>query len=333
MCTKPSHGSVSAWLAECHRPALLSHQRPDGDSLGAMLALKLLLAQLGIAPRPVLFDPIPQRYACLADDLAARPWDQVAPAELTDCDSVIIVDTCALAQLAPAADWLAKAPRTLVIDHHATRDDIATRRGDVRVIDVGASATCLLVAEWAIDQRLQITPRCATALFVGIATDCGWFRFSNTDARTLRVAARLVEAGAAPAELYSALFERDKPARLRLIARMLSSLEIKADGRLAVMYLRQSDFAAAGADAQMAADLVQEAARLGDTEATLLFIEQPDGSIRVNLRSKRRLDVAALAREFGGGGHARAAGARLTGDWETAVAAVVRRTQELLEKL
>ncbi len=333
MCTRPSHVSVSAWLAECHRPALLSHQRPDGDSLGAMLALKLLLAQRGIEPRPLLFDPVPQRYACLADDLDARLWDQATGDELADCDSVIIVDTCALAQLAPAADWLAQAPRTLVIDHHATRDAIATRRGDLRVIDADASATCLLIAEWAVDQRLEISPRTATALFVGIATDCGWFRFSNTDARTLRVSAELIEAGAVPAELYSALFERDKPARLRLIARMLGSLEIKANGRLAVMYLRQSDFAAAGADAQMAADLVNEAARLGDTEATLLFTEQADGSIRVNLRSKRCLDVAALAREFGGGGHARAAGAQLTGDWDTAVTAVVRRTQELLEEL
>jgi phosphoesterase RecJ-like protein len=96
------------------------------------------------------------------------------------------------------------------------------------------------------------------------------------------------------------------------------------------MYLRRADFEATGADSSMTENLVNEATRLGSTEATLLFTEEPNGIVRVNFRSKRQLDVAALARRFGGGGHARAAGARLRGDWDHVVPHVITETMEAL---
>ena len=107
---------------------------------------------------------------------------------------------------------------------------------------------------------------------------------------------------------------------------MLGKLELKADGKLAVLYLRGADLEAAGADDTMTSDLVNEATRLADTEATLLFTEESDGTVRVNFRSKRELDVSALATRFGGGGHARAAGARLRGAWDAVVPRVITET-------
>lgn len=165
-----------------------------------------------------------------------------------------------------------------------------------------------MVAEWAAATGVPLEPWLATVLFVGIATDCGWFRFANTDARTLRVAAELLAAGAAADRIHAAIYQQDRPERLKLVGRLLQSLELHADGQLAVMYLRPADFAAAGADRDCTENLINEAGRLGCTEATILFTEET-GCIRVNFRSKLRLDVSALASRFGGGGHTRAAGA------------------------
>lgn len=322
--------SVTTWLEECHRPLLISHQRPDGDSLGTIAAMSLTLRKRGAEPAAVLFEPLPRQYTFLESAARWYVWDQVRDLLPDHCDAVVILDTCASAQLEPVVEFLAQAPRTLVIDHHATRDPIGTRPGDLRLFDETASATSLIVAEWIRSLRLPFDEPLATALLVGIATDCGWFRFTNTDARTMRMAAELLAAGADAGRLYNTLYLQDPPARLRLIARALDSLELKADGGLAVMYLRRADFEATGADSTMTENLVNEATRLGSTEATLLFVEEPDRTVRVNFRSKRRLDVSELARRFGGGGHARAAGARLRGDWDHLVPRVIAETIEAL---
>ncbi len=315
--------NVRAWLTGCRRPMLLSHRRPDGDALGALVAMTLALRELGLEPQPTLFEPTPARYAMLADMVAWRRWDREQAALAADCDGVVIFDTCSNAQLEPIADWLPAAPRTLVIDHHPTADDIATRPGDLRVCDATAGAVCLVLMEWVQVVGVPLTPAMATALFVGLATDCGWFRYSNSDARALRAAADLVAAGAEPSSLHRALYQQEPAAKLRLIGRMLLSLELHAGDRLAVMKLRAGDFAAAGADHTMTEDLVNEAGRLGGTEATVLFTEEVDGRVRVNFRSKTSLDVASLARRFGGGGHARASGARPTGAWDEVVRQVI----------
>ncbi len=322
MIPDQDYRNVTRWLDGCRRPLLMSHGRPDGDALGALGALSLALRQRGCDPRVALFDPFPASYALLRDMADWQSWESSGEKLANDCDALIIVDTCALAQLEPAVDFLARAPRTLVIDHHATRDPIATRDIDLRLFDETASAACLMIAEWARVAGVRFDGRLATALFTGIATDCGWFRFSNTDARTLRVAAELIEAGAEAQRLYAAVYQQESPAKLRLTGRMLESLELHADGQLAVMYLRPADFKDSGADGTHTENLVNEAGRLASTEATILFIEHADG-IRVNFRSKRTLDVSALARRFGGGGHARAAGARPPGRWEEVVPRVI----------
>lgn len=325
--------AVSAWLTECARPLLISHRRPDGDALGAMAAMSLALQRLGKEPAAALFEPLPKRYDLLASSAPWRQWDETREILAADCDSVVILDTCALTQLEPIADYLARAPRTLVIDHHATRDTIGTRAGDLRVFDETAGAACLIVAEWVRAAGITIDQPLATALFIGIATDTGWFRFNSTDARTMRIGAELLAAGADAAGIYRQLYEREPHAKLRLIARVLEKLELHADGRLAVMKLRPADFAAVGASVEMTEDLVNEAGRLASAEATILFTEESDGVVRVNFRSKRVLDVSQLARRYGGGGHVRAAGARPNGKWDDLVPRVIAETIEALEAL
>lgn len=321
---RPEYSTAATWLGACRRPLLVSHRRPDGDALGSLAALALLLKQRGVAPAVALLEPFPARYRVLESFAPWRLWREERDTLVEHCDAVVILDTCAFAQLGPIGDWLNAAPRTLVIDHHATSDALATRPGDQRIIDPSASATCLLLTEFVRATGGALDDRLATALLVGLATDTGWFRFSNADARTLHAAAELVAAGAQPAEIYDDLYQRDSAARLRLVARLLQTLELEAGGRLAVLRLRQADFAATGADMSDTEDLVNEVNRLGCADATVMFTEEPDGVVRVNFRSKRRVDVAKLAQQFGGGGHVRAAGARVRGDWEATAAAVVK---------
>lgn len=326
MITDQDYHNVQAWFKQCRRPLLVTHRRPDGDALGALAAMTLALRDLELDPMPALYEPLPPRYALLQDTVPWRRWDQEQAALTAACDAVVILDTCAFVQLDPVGGFLRNAPRTLVIDHHPTRDAIATRPGDLCLFDETAGAVCLLIAEWIKTVGLPLTPPLATALLVGLGTDCGWFRFSNTDTRILRTAAELVEAGAPAAAIYRAIYEQDPPAKLRLVARMLQNLELHAAGKLAVMTLRPADYAATGADRTMTEDLVNEAGRLAGIEATLLFTEEPDGRIRVNFRSKESLDVAALAGRFGGGGHTRAAGARPKGSWDEVVPRIIAAT-------
>ena len=328
----PDHelGSITSWLSECRRPLLLSHRRPDGDALGSLAAMNLALRALGRDPLVALFDPFPPRYTMLRELAAWHSWEQSREVLTAECDAVVLLDTCSLSQLEPAASFLAAAPRTLVIDHHATRDPLGQRDGDLRVFDETACACAAMLTEWIRSAGLALDRGLSTALLTGIATDTGWFRYSNTDARTMRLAADLLAAGVDGSELYNAIYQQEPAAKLRLVAQLLSSLELRAGDRLAVLRLRAADFERAGADGGMTEDLVNEAARLAGVEATVLFTEEADGLVRVNLRSKRGLDVAEFARRYGGGGHARAAGCRLSGGWERVVPALLAELEEVV---
>lgn len=313
-----NYGAVSQWLGGCYRPLLVTHRRPDGDAIGSLVGLALAVRKLGLDPQAALFDPLPARFALFSDSLHWYAWDEARGVLEKDCDAVVLLDTCALSQLEPIAAFLARGPRILVIDHHATRDPIGVRDEDLRLLDDTACATALLVAEWAQAAGIALQGQLATALFTGIATDTGWFRYSNTDGRAMRMASELVSAGVDVGELYQRIYEQEPLAKLKLVAHLLNNLELHADGRLACMYLRPEDFRKAGADPSMTDDLVNEAGRLAGTQVTLLFTQDGD-EVRVNLRSKGQLDVAELARRYGGGGHSRAAGVRLAGRWETVV--------------
>lgn len=324
MNNPPDYRAMTDWLRRFRRPLILTHQRSDGDATGSVCATSLALRKLGAEPLAVLFEPLGARYRFLQPLIDWHDWSDRGGALSGGVDSVVIVDTCAGAQLEPALDFLRAAPPILVVDHHATRDDIGVREGDLRMIDPTAGAAALLIAEWIAWAGVRLDARIATAILTGLATDTGWFRFSNTDARLLRSAAAMLEAGADANRLYNAIHEQEPVEKIRLTARLLSSLRLEMNGELAVMQLREEDFAISGADASMTEDLVNEANRIATVRATALFIEQPGGRIRVNLRSKNAIDVAAIARGFGGGGHANAAGARIDGEWSTVVANVTR---------
>ncbi len=254
-------------------------------------------------------DGVPDRYRFLAH-FEPIPNLVAGDSPLADFqpDLVIVADTSAEAQLEPVWPYLDTCPAgRLIVDHHVTHD-VSAR---VELYDTSAGATGLILLDWFAAAGWNVNHMAANALFVAMATDSGWFRFSNADARMYRAAGRLIEQyGVKPNDLYQQLYMQESPARMRLLGSLLGSLEMHADGRLAVCTVTQEMFQQTGAQYSETEDLINEPMRIGSVCVTALLIEEPDGKTRLSLRSKDTVNVAAVAGQFGGGGHERAAGAR-----------------------
>lgn len=327
-------------LASWRRPLIFSHVRPDGDAIGALLAVGRVCRRLGADPAIVMYDEPPVKYCDLIGTEPLIRWPD--PARVAAADGIVVLDTCSWQQLEPAAEFLRRSrlPR-IVVDHHKTRDVLAgTEAGGLVAseyrIDETASACCLLVYEWLKAMAWPIDIGVAAATFVGIATDTGWFRFSNTDARTMAAAADLIAFGVQPDRWYAALYERATAARLRLEGAMLARIEASEGGKVVWSVLTSEMFATTGAARSETEDLIQTLQRLDGVVVSTLFTEDPDGRVRVSLRSKtpyvcgHDVDVAAVAATLGGGGHARAAGVRLDGPMAEAQRRVLAAVRQAL---
>lgn len=316
--------------ASWRQAVVLTHQRPDGDALASAHGCAWLLRQVGCDATVVLFDPVPPRYLRIFGDQPAEPWDTAAAQRIRKADGLLVADTAARAQVEPARAVLEEAAqRVIVLDHHRTRD-LPCR---LALVDESAAATACLVARWIEAAELWplLTPAVATWLLTGIGTDTGWFRFASTQATTFRIAAALVERGARPATIYDAVYQQDSAARLRLLGCALTGMELIAGGRAAILTLTRDDMARCQADPADTEDIVNEPLRIGTVELTALLTEQPDGQIRVSLRSRNAIDVTHVARAWGGGGHAQAAGARLPGPLSHACELVRQALSRALE--
>lgn len=292
-----------------------THTRPDGDACGCVVAVTELLKSLDKTVQPLLLSKLPEWYEFLFEKKPTFFEPDKTPAQLTDINLVILVDVNSDSQLPKFAEWLkAGKKKVLVFDHHVTSDGL----GDVELIDTTASATSLIIYDFLKFADLQITESIARALFAALATDTGWFQFSNTDSRTFAVAAELVKAGAEPTELYRRLYQNFSFQRFRLMTRMLDSLELHFDGRFAVQQLTVKDFESTGAAYTDTENLIDRCRSIKTVEAAALFVELKDGRVRCSLRSAGGIDVRKVAQQFGGGGHIVAAGAYLHGPLQSA---------------
>jgi len=310
------HGRAAELLSGWKRPVLISHAKPDGDAIGSLLAMRALLHARGIQATPLLFEPLPARYEGLAQGQSFAVGDATKAGNvLSFADAAVILDTCSYSQLEPVAEWLKKTtlPK-LVIDHHSTRDAITQNL----LIDETAAATCLIIYELAQSSGWTIDAAATSSLFVGISTDTGWFRHSNTDVRALHAAGNLLERGVKAYQVYETLYLNDSAGRVRLLSEALKTLQLHCSDQLAMMTLPSDAFSSAGATPADTEDIVNEPLRIASVVVSVLLVEQEDGVVRINFRSKAPepkgqrpdVDVASIAKEFGGGGHRNAAGAR-----------------------
>jgi phosphoesterase RecJ-like protein len=297
-----------------------THTRPDGDACGCVAAMCEGLRALGKKAKPLLLSPVPAWYAFLFSEKVPVLGEDIQVAELTagglgEFDLIVIVDTNSTSQMPKFDEYLRSNDKpVLVIDHHATGDNL----GQVELLDSTAGAAGLIVLGLFKHAGWTITQRVAEALFVAIATDTGWFQFSNTDSRAMRACAELIEAGAKPTPLHDSLYHNFSEARFRLMTTMLDSVELCFDGRYAAMQITQRDFEQTGAEYSDTENLINEVHRIATVTTSALFIELKDGRIRCSLRSKGGLDVSRIAAKFDGGGHKQAAGTFLPGPLDNA---------------
>ena len=284
---------------------ITTHENPDGDSLGSILAMKLALEQLGKDVVMYLSGetPLPQEYMFMPLDGIRRSLPDDA------AERVVVALDCANARrIGPDPSMLERAPLVIDIDHHHDN----TRFGNINVIVASASSTGEVLRDLFDVMEIDLTPDIAEALYIALVTDTGRFQYANTTPKTLRVAAELVEAGANVHRVFQTVYENVAFAKLKLLARALEHARVYEGGRMIVSHLERSDFEAAGAEEPFSEGLIDYLRAVEGAEIAALIREPPtqNGPLRrVSLRTRAEdIDVSAIARKSGGGGHPQAAG-------------------------
>jgi phosphoesterase RecJ-like protein len=220
----------------------------------------------------------------------------------------------------------ASSAKKIILDHHVSQDDLSAEPFK----DPTAEATGRLVLDAAHQLGVPLSERIATPLFAAIATDTGWYRFTSTTGNTYRFAGELLDAGARPADIFNALYQRDTLARLHLIGRTLARTETEEQGRLVHTSIFQDDFKATGALPSDTEDVVNMTQTVAGTEVAIIFVEQPSGKFKVSFRSRTNVDCSRLAERFDGGGHKAAAGATVEGPYAAARGAVLDAVRQAM---
>lgn len=294
---------------------ITTHTRPDGDACGSVVALSELFNQLGKKTEILILGELPQWYGFLFNEPPTSFSKDFSADKLNSFDLIVIADTNSASQLPGLADLLKQKKKpVLVFDHHLTSDGL----GDIEIVDTTAAAVGLIIFDLIKNAGWHLTKKIAQALFVAIATDTGWFKFTNTNSRVHRACADLIETGVDSAETYRTIYQSFSTQRFELLTRMLNTLELHFDGRFATQYLLQKDFQQSGASDSDTENLIDECQRISSVEVAALFIELKDSRIRCSLRSSGAVDVRKIAQKFGGGGHKQAAGTYLPGPLENA---------------
>lgn len=325
-------------IKSAHNILLTTHVRPDGDAFGSLCGLTQLIEHLGkqqnrsIKTTSLVLSNPPEIYKFM---LSENIWlcNQITTPhtievnELVDYDLVIVADTSATKQLPGIGPWLQNhAPNVLVIDHHVAGDI----DGRVRLVDTSAAACAQIVTELTRQAGCPFSPIAAEALFTGIATDTGWFRFESVTAQTYRDIADLVQAGAEPAKLYQQLFQNDPPERLALMTKTLETLELKCDNRLALMRITCDMLKQTGAQRAHIENLVNLPQQIASVVAVVLMVELDESSTRCSLRSRGAFDVNKIAGRFNGGGHTNAAGLTIKAPIDQAHSQILKALTESL---
>ena len=316
-------------IVDRHRRFVLtSHARPDADALGSELALTTLLEGLGKEVRIVNPSAAPASLEFLDDQRRIRVIGRgIDATQVEDADVHLVIDTSSFAQLGDVGPVFRRTPAArVVIDHHESSDPL-----EATVFrDTTAAAAGVLVVEAADALGWELPPAVAAPLFAAIATDTGWYRHGSTTPHTYRLAARLMELGADPTDLYRRLYEERTPAAVRVSGAALKAVRVECGGKLAWVSVTAADLAAADARPADTEGLVNRCLAIAGTEAAFAAIEQPNGQVKFSFRSRGRCDVAALAARFGGGGHKQASGTMLPGPPEDAVKKVREAFAEVL---
>ena len=297
--------AVAEALRTNDRFVVTTHENPDGDALGSLLATTIALRSLGKDVVMYLGGvvPLPREYAFMPlDDLLRE-----LPADV-DERVLVAVDCAKVDRIGPQPEVVDRARVVIDIDHHHDN----SRFGDLNLIVADASSTGEVLRDLFRELNVTLTPEIAEPLYIALVTDTGRFQYTNTTPKALRLAAELVEAGADVHAVFQQVYESVEFAKLKLLARALERARVLEGGRIVVSYLVRSDFADVGAAGSYSEGIIDYLRAVEGAELAVLIREPPaeeEPARRVSLRaSVDELDVSAIAREFGGGGHRQAAG-------------------------
>jgi phosphoesterase RecJ-like protein len=299
-----------------------SHMNPDGDALGSSLGLALVLESMGKSAVVHNQGPVPALYGFLPaveriqKDLPSDGYFEVS----------FVLDCSTPERVGESFRQFGNRGQVVVVDHHPPRHAME----GLHLIRTEAAATAELIYEITEALKVPLPGDAATALYAGLMTDTGSFRFSNTTPRALEVAGRLLAAGADHRRLIEQVYESFPPERFRLLGLALNTLRLLDNGRVAVIWITRPMFQEVGAEDEMTDGFVDIPRSIKGVEVAVLIREREDSECRVNLRSRGRVDVGDVASQFGGGGHPNAAGCTIKGPAPEVEGRLIKAIEEAL---
>jgi phosphoesterase RecJ-like protein len=308
MSSKPTDAmtQVAQAIRTHDRFVVTTHENPDGDALGSLLAMHLALEELRKDVVSWLWGdvPLPHEYGFMPLGHVRRG---PVPAEV-EGRVVLALDAANLRRLGPDPAVVERASLAVVVDHHHDN----TRFGALNLVVPEASSTGEILRDLFRELGVPLSPAIAEAVYIAVVTDTGRFQYQNTTPKTLRLAAELVEAGANIHRVFQGVYESVAFAKLKLLARALESAQVFEGGRLIVSVLERSDFRDAGAEEPFSEGIIDHLRAVEGTDMVALIREPPTQNgptRRISLRTTAEgIDVSEIARKSGGGGHRQAAG-------------------------
>jgi len=307
--------------------AISTHINADGDGCGSETALARLLGQMGIRSKIVNPTPWPDMYKFLLGD-DVRDASDMGAKGLKDADVLVVLDISDVKRLGVLAEAVRKLtiPK-LVIDHHLPSDEPPSQ---LMVADTAACATGELIYDFASVLGLEVTPNIARGLYIALLTDTGGFRFSNTTARCLSIAGQLIASGVEPEEMYGRLYASMPVGRLHLLRDALATLEVDPEYGISWISVAAGAAEQYGLRSEDLEGIAEHPRSIGGTRLAIFFRDLGHDKVKVSFRSTGDVDVNKFAKQFAGGGHARAAGALIEGNLEVVRRKVVAAAREFL---
>lgn len=312
---KISKDETAAFLRSHERFLLVGHIHPDGDDIGSIVALGRVLRNMGKTADMVIADPVPERFHFLE---SAKEILTAVP-EGAAYDALVFTD---LSNIERGGGFAFPEVPSLCIDHHISN----TEYTDYLYLRADYAATAELLAELFLDGGFPLDREARNALYMGIGTDSGFFKFSNTSAHTLLMAARLVEGGAEPAFISNHLDVTTKVS-MEVYRRVLDTLHYAADGKIGIAAMDETSMAMDGENSDYYVSIPR---RVEGVEIGVLLKADGPEATRLSIRSRAYANVSDLAAEFGGGGHIRAAGCTIRLPLKEAEAAFLEKAERYL---
>lgn len=303
---------------------VVSHVQPDGDAAGSTFAMACMLQSLHKSFTLINEGPIPEKFQYMAGLFSVIPYE-VKPPE-RKFGKVISVDCADFKRMGQVQGCFAPEYQLLNIDHHATNDNF----GQVNLVRAEAAATVEVLYDLALVLGVELTRELNICIYSGLLTDTGGFRYSNTSPKVLQIAADMLARGVIGHELAERLLETMTYGQVSMLKRSLSTLSFAYDHRVAWLYVTWNDLSSTEASSEDMDGLVNYARNVEGVEVGMLFKEKQPGMVKVSLRSAGKVDVAAVAGRFGGGGHVRAAGCAVSGRIEEVIQQVVKEVGKQL---